>query len=466
MPSEALPLALTQIVPIVAIIITVISAYYVYRQKRALYPSAKTLLFFVHVLFVVVLIAEFLRPLESPSQTFFQAYAMGATILVLWDVVLLTAIALIVYSAPLGHGLSKGVISDILRDKKHFALLMVLVGYVVFLSLYVAIFQPFTIEPITNIFGLNVYTSKFSSLVLLLIFPILLYFIVYPTTLLVLAARKMTDRSIQRSLIVLPINWTCIGVELLLFNGYLVNVGIDAISVSYLIAALAFAVTAAIFRRTSFLSVLFEPVERQMNQIAEFPFSTALGMENSSLVNNSVLFEVDPAVPYETGVRDFVKEFSTNNYTTFVFTSRGSPIYNALYTFKGTRFYILTSKVSYPKPIAESSTEILVPLHDLSILLDLMDKTVASSKEGAPIVIIYDNLSDIILFSGFESCYKFVKQANEILSDSKVASLFLLTENAHEEKSVNLIKSLFHIHVSFGPEGMKLARSSVRLARP
>jgi hypothetical protein len=464
MSSDELSLVLTQVVPTVAIIITVISGYYVYRQKKALYPSAKTLLFFVHVLFIGVLMAEFLRPLESSSKSFFQVYAMGATILVLWDVVLLTAIALIVYTAPLGHGLSKGVLSDILRDKKHFALLLVLVGYVLFLSLYVAIFQPFTVEPIVNIFGLDVYTTKFSPLVLSLIFPILLYFIVYPSVLFVLAARKMTDRSIQWSLIVLPINWICIGVELLLFNGYLVNLGVDAISVSYLIAALAFSVTAAIFRRTSFLSVLFEPVERQMNQIAEFPFSSALGIENSSLVNNSVLFEVDPAVPYEAGVRDFVKEFLTNNYATFVFTSRGSPTYNALYAFKGTRFYILTSKVSYPKPIAESTTEILVPLHDLSILLDLMDKTVASSKEGTPVVIIYDNLSDIILFSGFESCYKFVKQANEILSDSKAASLFLLTANAHEEKSVNLIKSLFHIHVSYGPSGMKLARGRVSLA--
>jgi hypothetical protein len=58
-------------------------------------------------------------------------------------------------------------------------------------------------------------------------------------------------------------------------------------------------------------------------------------------------------------------------------------------------------------------------------------------------------VSDLILTSGLEVTYKFLKQANEMLNTSKITAVFLLTLGAHSDREVNVVKSLFSNIVSF-----------------
>jgi len=59
------------------------------------------------------------------------------------------------------------------------------------------------------------------------------------------------------------------------------------------------------------------------------------------------------------------------------------------------------------------------------------------------VAVIFDSVSDLILTSGLEMTYKFLKQANEMLSRGKVTSIFLMTLGAHAEREVSIVKSLF-----------------------
>ena len=98
-----------------------------------------------------------------------------------------------------------------------------------------------------------------------------------------------------------------------------------------------------------------------------------------------------------------------------------------------------------------------MPQKDQAILLDIIQKTKSSDGDGK-IGLVYDNISDLILSSSVENAYKFLKQANEIIDLRRVASLFLFTAGAHDEKTSNLIKTLFTSHVVMSSTGPRMVR--------
>ena len=170
------------------------------------------------------------------------------------------------------------------------------------------------------------------------------------------------------------------------------------------------------------------------------------------------LLEVDSSLAYEQVVVDFAVELSSNNLPVYAFTSKGSPVYNALNRVPGVRFYILSGKVSYPRP-DDQPYQILVPNNDHAVLLDLLDKTIASnSATGA--AIIFDSVSDMVILTGVESAYKFLKQANESMGGNKVASIFLMTAGAHEERVVNVLRGLFPNILVYDSSGLRMTRTA------
>jgi len=67
----------------------------------------------------------------------------------------------------------------------------------------------------------------------------------------------------------------------------------------------------------------------------------------------------------------------------------------------------------------------------------------------------------MLVTSGFETTYKFLKSANEVLADVNVTSLFLATRGIHDSKVIATIRSLFPNHLSGVPDGsVKLTRKS------
>ena len=437
--------------------LTCVSGYFVYRQNTTLYREVKTLLIYVHIFFSGVLILELLRNFVSAGNTLFlDVYTVLGTSFILWDVLLLMTVGAAVYLRPEGSGV-RDLLRSIMRQRFAGGAYTAIAAFIIASDIYLAVFLPFTPTTVYNIGGLRVISPELRTPFLLVVLIVLLLFLTYPTTLFILARANTKDRQVRRALILLPIVWGGIGIDLVIFNGFLLTaLKVDYVAVGYLFASIAFAVTATIFRRASLLSGFFGPVSVSRTSAPTFPFSRSISINPATLVGRSILFEIDPSYNYEQALANFSIELLSNNALVFVFTSKRSPIYNSLSKTKGVRFYTLTSSVSYPRG-TEVPEEILVPQNDQAILLDIIHKTIVTDPE-AKMGIIYDNISDLILSSNVESTYKFLKQANEIIDLKRVATVFLFTPSAHDEKTVNLIRTLFTNHVSMTSAGPKLVR--------
>jgi hypothetical protein len=186
-------------------------------------------------------------------------------------------------------------------------------------------------------------------------------------------------------------------------------------------------------------------------------FSKQIGEDPSFLRGKSFLLEIDPSSPYEKAVADFAQELSSNGCIVYVFTHRSSPVYKLLSNDRLLRFLISSSFVSYPKQ-TDQQNEMLIPQNDFAIYLDLISKTIGSSRGGC-VVFILDSVSDMLVSSGFEATYKFLKSSNEILAGVDVTSLFLATRGIHDAKIIATIRSLFSYHLVGGSGGsIKLTR--------
>jgi hypothetical protein len=441
-------------IDLLTLIFTGISGYYVYRQNTTLYGEVKVLLIWVHIFFGGVMVLEFLRNYLT-SSLFAAVYTILGTSFILWDVLLLTTVAAAVYLRPEGKGIRK-LLRAIGKKRVVGDVYIAIMVYALAIDAYLAIFRPFTSVRVINIAGISVQSTSFSQAYLALILIVLLLFLTYPTTLFLNARSKTKDRQVRRALVLLPIVWGGIGLDLVIFNGFLLSQGIDDVAVGYLFASIAFATTATIFRRASLLSGFFGPVSGAQINTPVFPLSQTLGIQPSTLIGRTFLFELDPSYNYEQVIDDFAVEMLSNKSLVFVFTSKRSPIYNSLSRIKGVRFYTLSSSVSYPRA-TDVPDEILVPQNDQAILLDIIQKTITSDPE-ARIGLVYDNISDLILTSSVENAYKFLKQANELIDLNRVASIFLFTASAHDERTSNLIKTLFTNHILMTPAGPRIVR--------
>ncbi len=359
---DIFPYLLYPLVHILTLEITGLSAFYIYRQKITAYQYTKGLLLAVHVLFAGVVVFEFLRT-ALLSTDFIQAYTIGGTTLILADVVLLTLLAVTVYLVPSGIG-NRNIVKLLWARKLHVALFAAYTAFIVYAGAYLVVEEPFDSKFVSSVTGASVPITVFTTYYLVLLLVILAVFILYPSLLLVFAARKVKDPSVSRVLNILPIIWSGIGVDLLFFNGYLLSSNFDATPFGYLIASVAFGISALVFRRASLLTAFFEPVRATGKFTAEFPFTQRLGVDNSFLDGRTLLLETDPSVAYEQVASDFARQSQSNGHTVYVFTAKGSPIYNALHAINGVRFYILSAKVTYPKPEENEPSQILIPSTD------------------------------------------------------------------------------------------------------
>jgi len=441
----------------VTLLITATSAIYVYRQKTTDYPQVRNLLVMVHIFYMGVVSLEFARtfvPAPSGSipdftQAFLTVYTICNTSFVLADVFLLTLVAVAIFYRPNGKRMM-----DILRELgKHQTGMTVFAVYSFYILLaegFLLVVRPFTAKPLVNIVGATVITTQFDQEYLATLLGILLVFIVYPAALLLLARRRTADTQVRRAFAILPVAWVGIGIDLLVFNGFLLNppISVDASAVGYLFAAAAFSATAATFRRATLLSAFFQPgIAATGIAPPSTTFSGRIGLTTEAALGRVYLLEVEPSSNYEEPIKDLANELGSNQRIVYAFTAAGSPVYSALTGLTNVRFFTMTRKVSYPKP-GERPDEVLVPSADQSVLLNVLDKAITSNPD-LRFGVVFDSVSDLILSSGLEMTYKFLKQANEMLNTHHVTAVFLMTAGAHSEREVNVVKSLFSSIVSF-----------------
>ena len=442
---------------IVTLLITATSAIYVYRQKTTEYPQVRNLLVMVHLFYMGVVSFEFARtfvpappdPIPVFTQAFLSVYTICNTSFVLADVFLLTLVAVAIYYRPNGKRMI-----DILREVGKHQTGMTLLGiytfYILLAEGYLLVVRPFSAKPLVNIVGATVITTQFDQQYLAMLFGILAVFIVYPSGLLLAARRRTTDTQVRRAFAILPVAWVGIGIDLLVFNGFLLNppISIDASAIGYLFAAAAFSATAATFRRATLLSAFFQPgIAAAGIAPPTTTFSGRIGFKPESTLGRVFLLEVDSSSKFEEPIKDLANELGAAQRVVFAFTAAGSPIYSALVGMANVRFFTMTRKVSYPKP-GERPDEVLVPSTDQSVLLNVLDKAITSNPD-LKFGVIFDSVSDLILSSGLEVTYKFLKQANEMLNTHHVTAVFLMTAGAHSDREVNVVKSLYSNIVTF-----------------
>ena len=452
----AFPAFSPEIVPAIQLVtmgVTIVSAYFVSRQQARTYGRTRDFLVLVHVFFLGVVILEFARNYYS-SPAFVSIYTVGATTFILSDVVLLTLMASSFYyrSSASGGG---SPFRGLLKRRLHLAIFAAFMAYIAIVEGVLLKYLPFTSARITNIAGVTLYDTVFDPTYVGLLFVVLVLFILYPSVQLLLSRERTSDRGVRRALLILPVCWSAIGLEFLIFNGYLLIIGIDASSLGYLIGAAVFLVTARIFRQATTFSTLFATTTPVITKAPVQGFSSRIGVP-ASLEGKLLLFETSSETNYEEVVSDFILEVTSGGSRVFVFTAKGSPVYHAVSALGGARVYVFSSSISYPKE-TENPDEILVPAGDIPILLDVMSKVIALNP-GAKIAVVYDSLSDILLSLGLQECYKFIRQANGILNQPQVSGLFLMTLGAHDEQAVNLIKSLFPNHLLLDRRGLRITR--------
>ncbi|RLE78466.1 MAG: hypothetical protein DRJ52_10390 [Thermoprotei archaeon] len=153
--------------------------------------------------------------------------------------------------------------------------------------------------------------------------------------------------------------------------------------------------------------------------------------------SESVLLGITSIVGYSEYIRDILASYARQGYLILVITRRGSPLLSVFYEFREKSFTAyLDPETSYPRSI--SPTEFTLPPETAHIVK--LVKTVKSLSK-TNVLIIFDNLTDIYVMRGDKKSYEIVKEISRILSPGDIV-YFIVYVKAHEEKSIEVLKSL------------------------
>lgn len=391
-----------------------------------------------------------------PDPLIQQAYGVLAPSCVLWGVVLLTFTAYTIYAKPHGANLLQRVKSVYWRWPHG----LILFGFVIFIlvtEFYVVYYRPFTIVKLTSVDGAVVDFPAYDSTFLYASLFVLAFF-TYPTSLLMVEARRTKIPTVRRALTIFPLCWIGIGASLLYFQGYLVTQGYDLVGISEAIISVLLGATALIFRGTSVLSSFYDPMT-----FGPSPAGAPAGPRPLD-VFAPVLLMTDPSSSVERGLGEVARGKVSAGDLVYVFTSKGSPVHYGMGGIPGVRFYLMTGGVSYATP-SDKSSELLIPQNETSVILDMLDKTISTARKAA-ITVIFDSISDLVLYLGPEDTYKFLKQAQQLIVPPNLTSIYLLTIGAQDDRTLNLVKSLFRVHAVLDADGIRTTKGAEATPEP
>ncbi len=169
-------------------------------------------------------------------------------------------------------------------------------------------------------------------------------------------------------------------------------------------------------------------------------FSKYLQTQHNQIAGNKILLESSPTENYEVCVRAFLKEALANGERCIVFTRKNSQVYRQSAGLGIAHFYYLSPDISRPSDL--SKTETVLPLYDITHILNVLDNTV---KSDPWVWLVFDNISDLMLSTGAKTTYRFLRHSIEILASAKACSLLLFNSEAHDKADVSAIQGLFDI---------------------
>lgn len=177
-------------------------------------------------------------------------------------------------------------------------------------------------------------------------------------------------------------------------------------------------------------------------------FSQSVGLSHEDISGRKLLLESDPQADYERVFKSLLGETSSNFEKTVVFTRKDSPIYSLALRHPGTKIFLLTSRVSYPK--MENENLFLLPTYDTSLLLDALNKTIEAYSDSS-FTIIFDNISHFVFTLGPERTYSLVRQALELMISSRITAFFSMNSKAHDQKVLSTFENMFDVELIYKP---------------
>ena len=422
-----------------------------YRQRLTGYRIVRSFVLGVYLLILMLMTADLAR-VTVGTVSYIPAYSALSIVLGLAQGVLLLTAAQGVYFGP---GATLGTYGKELRRRRgHEALFSFFVALVVVVIVYSTLINPAAVGYVTDFAGNTVPSTRVGMNLIALILGLLAFFLAYPVALLLRGASKVQEEKLRASIGFLGVGWGAVSGLYILTEVYMWTYGVDYLGPLYLANAIIFYLIIRNFRRSAALSGF---VEHHPPAYQEAPGAPTPGMSEAaeSIAGKKVLYEVDPAVPYESNLRATLEDLAWGGHAIYVFTPKASPLHGALTGGTSLKFFLKTSTVSYMK-VSEDTNEVLVPQSDTAILLDVADKTLSSNK--GKVVFVFDSVSELLLMAGIEKTYKFLKQFLEVLSDPRVTGLFVFIKRAHDSKDENLLRGIFPSHYVVDSEGARLVK--------
>ena len=176
---------------------------------------------------------------------------------------------------------------------------------------------------------------------------------------------------------------------------------------------------------------LISEINKQLERIRPYKFSRFLELSHKSIENHNFLFEFDPDTQYERSTRDFIVEAQSNAKAIITITPKSSEIHKLLKDEEGIEFFQTTEMIISP---------------------------ILEGRNKKNIVLIYDNISELIVSIGFKQAHNFTRKTLELLTEYNSTSLFLFNPAAHSINESNSIRNLFSDRIDFDKDGLRVIK--------
>jgi len=451
-----LSLALNVGAYLVALSITLVSGFYTFRQRLTAYQLIRDFLVIVYMVIVVLMLVDLSRLLTG-NPALLSVYPLFSFGLGFLEAILLLTAAVGAYLRPNGSTY-RLLFKDLRSHLGHLFMFVLFIAGTTAAEVYLALVKPYTTVTAQDFAGGTVEAVKYSTTFSIGIGVLFLLFLAYPVALLVVGAMRVQDAQMKRAQFGLAFGWAGSSAIYLVSSLSLFNYALDVTALAYVILSVFFGLIARNFRRAALFAGFVMPVSQQAPAPREESAPRAQTKEGDPVTFDDgelSLVEVDTSATYEESLERLVEDFHAEKRGVFVISPKGSRLHAYFSIVPGVKLYTMSESTRYIAPSTTRSDEVNIPLYDSGVLLEVIDRTVASGEATA---VIFDSVSDMMIYSGFEPCYKFLKEAGAIVSGKKAVALFILFSEAHDQMNVNTIRSIFPSQLRIGPDGIELVR--------
>lgn len=406
----------------------------------------------IYFLITLLMLLDLVRVTAMPLSDIPAYFAISVPLGLMQAVFLLAAAQGIYFSSRTTYG---SFLGELAKRRGHAVLFGAFVALVVVAVVFGNFIHPVASKMIVDFAGNRVPSTSVDPGLLALTFGLFGFFLVYPTSLMAYASSRVAEKRLRGSLLGLSVAWGVVSGVYVVTEAYMWAFGVDATGLMYLFNAVLFYAVIRNFRRSASIGGFVEKARHFPRTQARPVRDGSMSDQTALLAGKKVLYQVDPDLPYEVNMRRTLEELDSAGHSVYVFTSRSSPLHEALAGAAGAKFFLTTSGVSYMK-VADETKEVLLPQSDTAIFLDVADKTIRSKKEK--LVFVFDSVTDLLLINGMEETYKFLKQFLELLHEPRSTAFFLLIAKAHEAKDVNLLRGIFSSHFIEDGQGPRVAK--------